>query len=149
MFWAFPAHHQELNDCSGNLWFYLRIVVIVVLCSWLHRYCYLPLQRLVAVTVWQITDAVDTVVCAPDDGWWCHPKHGEQFLDKINCVTLLLVGYILEHENVNKFLVRLFVKRNENLQNARYTLSEQKCQAVFFPSCSVTDCRWLRMARVS
>jgi hypothetical protein len=19
-----PAHHQELNDCSGSLWFYLR-----------------------------------------------------------------------------------------------------------------------------
>ena len=29
----FPAHHQELNDCSGSLWFYLRIVVIVLLCS--------------------------------------------------------------------------------------------------------------------
>jgi hypothetical protein len=22
------------------------------------------------VTVWQIPDAVDTAVCAPDDGWW-------------------------------------------------------------------------------
>ena len=32
-FGRFPAHHQELNDCSGNLWFYLRIVVIVVLFS--------------------------------------------------------------------------------------------------------------------
>jgi hypothetical protein len=30
----FSAHHQELNDCSGSLWFYLRIVVTVVLCSW-------------------------------------------------------------------------------------------------------------------
>ena len=29
----FPAHHQELNDCSGTLWVYLRIVVKVVLCS--------------------------------------------------------------------------------------------------------------------
>jgi hypothetical protein len=29
-----PAHHQELNDCSGSLWFYLRIVVTVMLCSW-------------------------------------------------------------------------------------------------------------------
>ena len=29
-----PAHRQELNDCSSSLWFYLRIVVIVVLCSW-------------------------------------------------------------------------------------------------------------------
>ena len=41
--------------------------------------------------------AVDTVVCAPDDGWWYHPKHAEQFQDKINHVTLHLVGYILEY----------------------------------------------------
>ena len=32
-----PAHHQELNDCSDSLWFYLRIVVKVVLCSWSGR----------------------------------------------------------------------------------------------------------------
>jgi len=36
-FGRFPAHNQELNDCSGNLWFYLRIVVTVVLCSWSGR----------------------------------------------------------------------------------------------------------------
>jgi hypothetical protein len=36
-------------------------------------------------------DAVDTVVCAPDDGWKYHPKHVEQF------PTLHLVGYILEY----------------------------------------------------
>ena len=30
-FGSFPAHHQELNDCSGSLWFYLHVVVIVVL----------------------------------------------------------------------------------------------------------------------
>jgi hypothetical protein len=36
-FRRFPAHHQELNDCSGSLWFYLHIVVIVVLCSWSGR----------------------------------------------------------------------------------------------------------------
>ena len=50
-----------------------------------------------AVTVWQITDAVDTVVCARDDGWSYHPKNFEQFPDVINCVTLHLVGYILEY----------------------------------------------------
>ena len=33
-FGRFPAHYQELNDCSGSLWFYLRVVVIVALCSW-------------------------------------------------------------------------------------------------------------------
>ena len=36
-FGRFPAHHQELNDCNGSLWFYLRIVVIVALCSWSGR----------------------------------------------------------------------------------------------------------------
>jgi len=36
-FERFPAHHQELNDCSVCLWFYLRVVVLVVLCSWLGR----------------------------------------------------------------------------------------------------------------
>jgi len=34
----------------------------------------LYLQHLVLVT-----DAVHTVVCAPDDGWRYHPKHIEQF----------------------------------------------------------------------
>jgi hypothetical protein len=29
--------------------------------------------------VCQIPDAVDTVVCAPDDGWRYYPKHVEQF----------------------------------------------------------------------
>jgi hypothetical protein len=36
-FGRFPAHHQELSDCSGSLWFFLRIVVTVVLCSWSGR----------------------------------------------------------------------------------------------------------------
>jgi hypothetical protein len=26
-----PAHHQELNNCSSSLWFYLRSVVVAVL----------------------------------------------------------------------------------------------------------------------
>jgi len=36
-------------------------------------------------------DAVDTVICAPDDGWRNQPKHVEQFKDKIICVQLHLV----------------------------------------------------------
>ena len=36
-FGRFPSHHQELNDCSGSIWFYLHIVVTVVLCSWSGR----------------------------------------------------------------------------------------------------------------
>jgi len=31
MFWASYAHHQELNNCSSSLWFYLWSVVIAVL----------------------------------------------------------------------------------------------------------------------
>jgi hypothetical protein len=31
-FGLFPTHHQVLNNCSGRLWFYLRIVVTAVLC---------------------------------------------------------------------------------------------------------------------
>jgi hypothetical protein len=42
----------------------------------------LPRERQIAVTVWQIPDAVDTVVCAPDDGWKYHPKHVEQFQER-------------------------------------------------------------------
>jgi hypothetical protein len=41
----------------------------------------LPQKGQIAVTVWQIPDAVDTVVCSPDDGWKYHPKHVEQFPD--------------------------------------------------------------------
>ena len=36
---------------------------------------------MVAVTVWLIPGAADTVVCAPDDGWWYHPKYVEQLPD--------------------------------------------------------------------
>jgi len=31
--------------------------------------------------VWQIPDAIDTVVCTPDDGRRYHQKHVEQFPD--------------------------------------------------------------------
>jgi UDP-N-acetylglucosamine:LPS N-acetylglucosamine transferase len=36
-FGRFPTHHQELNACSSSLWFYIRIVVTIVLCSWSGR----------------------------------------------------------------------------------------------------------------
>jgi len=52
----------------------------------------------------QTPDDVDTVVCAPDDGWWYHSKHVEQFPDKINCATLHLVGYIYYNMWLCQFL---------------------------------------------
>ena len=32
------ARRQELSDCSSSLWFYLRVVVTAVLCSWSGRW---------------------------------------------------------------------------------------------------------------
>jgi hypothetical protein len=53
------THHQESTQL------YLQHLVFVT-----------PLLPPVA-----IPDAVDTVVCAPDDGWRYHTKHVEQFSD--------------------------------------------------------------------
>ena len=75
------THHQERKQL------HLQHLVLVT-----------PLLLPAAIMVWQIPDAVDAVVCAPDNGWWYHPKHVEQFPDKINSVTLHLVGYILEQK---------------------------------------------------
>jgi hypothetical protein len=50
-----------------------------------HRYCYLPLSwkswNRFECVVGGVTDAVDTVVCDPDDGWKYRPKYVEQFPD--------------------------------------------------------------------
>jgi hypothetical protein len=42
-----------------------------------------------------LSEAVDTVVCAPVDGWRYHPKQVEQFAD-IKTVKLHFLGRILE-----------------------------------------------------
>ena len=44
----------------------------------------------------QIPDAVDTVVCAPDDGWKYHPKHVEHFPD-INKLCNVVSCWIYEY----------------------------------------------------
>ena len=92
IFRVVPPIIISANNCIYSIW-YLS-----------HRYCYLPLSwkswnwfKCAVGGEWQITDAADTVVCTPDDGWWYYPKHVEQFPDKINCATLHLVGYILQY----------------------------------------------------
>jgi hypothetical protein len=52
---------------------------VTAICRYRGRVETLPRKRQIAVTLWQIPDAVDTVVCAPDDGWNYYPKHVEQF----------------------------------------------------------------------
>jgi hypothetical protein len=80
-----PPIIRSVNNCIYSIWYLL------------HRQCYLPLSWESWNWFERAVGAVDTVVCAPDDGWWYHPKHVEQFSDKINCVMLYLFGYILEY----------------------------------------------------
>jgi hypothetical protein len=80
------THHQERKQL------YLQHRVLVTT---------LMLPAAIVEELEQVPDTVDTVVCAPDDGWWYHPKHVEQFPDKINCVMLRLVGHILEYDSNN------------------------------------------------
>src|SRR5215475_14954331 len=70
-----------------------------------HRYCYLPLSwkswnrfrcAVGGVRHPQIPDAVDAVVCVPDDGWKYHPKHVEQFPD-INKLCDIASCWIYEY----------------------------------------------------
>ena len=81
-----PPIISRANNCIYSIWCLSR------------RYCYLPLSW----KRWNWFECAvggvrySTVVCAPDDGWWYHAKHAETFPDKINCVTLHLVGYTLE-----------------------------------------------------
>jgi hypothetical protein len=46
--------------------------------------------------VGQIPDALDTVVCVPDDVWNYHPKHVEQFPD-INKLCYVASCWIYEY----------------------------------------------------
>ena len=90
-----PSIIRSTNNCISNIWYLSQL------------YCYLPLSwkswnrsecgvnhpqhtqtgsnsstiAADSTNGVQIPDAVDTVVCAPDDGWKYHPKHVEQFPD--------------------------------------------------------------------
>ena len=55
-------------------------------------------------TGWLVTDAVDTAICAPDDGLRNHQKHVDQFTENINCVQLHLVGHLLTFVRMLDFL---------------------------------------------
>jgi hypothetical protein len=72
---------------------------------------------------------------APDDGLKYHPKHVEQFPDKINCVNLHLVGYtcILEYQQYNLMQLLSFINfrptvitagSNVHTHNSKYLVLE-------------------------
>jgi len=84
------THHQERKQ----LYLHHLVFVTPLLLS------AAIVEELELVLMYCAPDAVDTVVCAPVDVWWYYLKHVEQFPDKINCVTLHLVGYILEYTTI-------------------------------------------------
>jgi hypothetical protein len=103
-----PKQHSVTFNIYGSV-HRNNILIYIQQDATLHRLFYLETTLHVSVGtithhqerkqmyLQHVADAVDTVVCAPDDGWKYHPKHIEQFPDKINCGTLHLVGYILEY----------------------------------------------------
>jgi len=83
--------------------------------------CYLPLERQVALTVWQIPDAVDTVVCAPDDGWRYHPKHVERFPDT-GCPTTYQTRHLFNNSKTNEDIATRFEQ-----EYVRCVRNEEEC----------------------
>jgi len=85
IFWVVPPPIiRSTYNCIYSIW-YLS-----------HRYCYLPL---VAGSCNGVTNTRCCSYSCMCSWWWVGipPEHVEQFLDIIHCVTLHLVGYILEY----------------------------------------------------
>jgi hypothetical protein len=88
-----PPIIRSANNCIYSIW-YLS-----------HHYCYLPLAagssngvtNARCPTRCNVTQSILSGNCSTCFGWWYHPKHVEQLADKIECVTLHLVGHILEY----------------------------------------------------
>jgi len=55
--------------------------------------------------VWQIPDAADTVVCAPDDRWCYHPKHVEQFPDINKLCNVASCWIYIRNRHINEYLI--------------------------------------------
>jgi len=110
MFWVVSSSIiRSANNCIYSIW-YLS-----------HRYCYLPLSRKsrnwfeYAVGGVPTTSSNSSTIAEDSSNgvtntkccrysclrswwwWWYHLKHVEQFQDKINCVNLYLVRYIVEY----------------------------------------------------
>ena len=94
MFWvAPPPIIRSKHNCIYSMWYLSK------------RNCYLPLSwkgwncssSSSTIAIHQVPDAVDTLVCTPDDGWRCHPKHVEQFpeINKLcNVASCWIYAYI-------------------------------------------------------
>jgi hypothetical protein len=87
-FGRFPAHRQELNDCSGSLWFYLRIVVIVVLSRTQHDCHHDTKVKPEAATA--VIELLTMGGKAPETCWAVNKRQG----DKLENCCIWLVIYL-------------------------------------------------------
>jgi hypothetical protein len=67
------------QDATLHSLFYLETTLHVLGGTTTHHqeHKQLYLQHLVFVTPLLLSAAIDTVVCAPHDGWWYHPNYVE------------------------------------------------------------------------
>jgi hypothetical protein len=68
---------------------------------------------------------VDTVVCAPDDGWKYHPKHVEQFPDIIKLCNFascwIYIGILLgAHTILHISRIKVKLKSVNEVQNMTF-----------------------------
>jgi hypothetical protein len=87
-----PAHHQKLNNCSRSLWFYLRIVVVAVLCSWSartrtqHDYHHDTKVKLEAATA--VVELLMMGARTPETCWSVNKRQNNKL--KIFCIWLVI-----------------------------------------------------------
>ena len=114
-----PPIIRSTHNCIYSIWYLSNHW------SW-NRVPTLPRQRQESVTVWQVPDAVDTVVCAPDGGWKYHTKHVEQFPD-INkhcnvASTWIYIGIYLRRTDPWTLNWQEHFELSPIFQNNRYVL---------------------------
>jgi len=101
-----PPIIRSSYHCIYSIWHY-----------W-DRYCHLSWtwrSRQVAVTVSIMSDTVDAVIWAPDDGWRYHSKHIEQFAD-VNKLYIVASCWII----IDTYFVRFIYSRfHENPSRSR------------------------------
>ena len=107
---GFSTHHQEHTQLYIQHLVLVRPLLLpVAIVEGLELQSNSNPSTIAAGSSWQVSDAVDTVVCSPDDGSRHHPKHLVQFPD-INklCKVASCWIYILEC-NLGTFSRTVFI----------------------------------------
>ena len=73
-----PPITRSTHNCIYSIWYLSNLYCYLPL-SWKSWNAFPTLPRQRQVALFTVADTVNTVVCAPDDGWRYHPKHVGQF----------------------------------------------------------------------